>query len=259
MVPAVYSWYLMPLILCVYGSGSDTVCLNYFACYEDQYIDWNYVDLTLESRHEERSAETCAVECLHRSPDTQLVLVKLAGVDELLNCSCGNELAMLGKESRVAQDPYDCYICPDVENQKCGSDKTYSLYHVHHYVDNHPSCDGGLYIDLKTTNSSTTTTTSTANNNSFNLDHHHNSSAVSIGNTNATTIMTPEGPDSLQFLGCYDEERVNESQVLTLYLEGEGVGVLDCYQNCSHLHPATPDLMILVKLLKADRVYCGCR
>lgn len=249
----------MPLILCVYSSGLDTKCLNYTACYEDQYIDWNYVDVTLESRHEERSAVTCAVECLQRNPDTQLVLVKLVGVDELLNCSCGSDLAMLGNGAEQ-QDNYDCYVCPDVENQKCGSDKTYSLYLVHHYVNDDPSCNGGFYIDWKTTNSSTTTImpTSTANNNSsFNLSLHHNSSAFPIDNTTTATTIMPL--DSLRFIGCYDEERVNESQVLTLYLEGEGVGVLDCYQNCSHLHPETPDLLVLVKLLKSDRVYCGCR
>ncbi|KAK3854599.1 hypothetical protein Pcinc_038936 [Petrolisthes cinctipes] len=262
------------ILLTIFGSGLDTVCLNHYGCFKDQYLDWIYITNTLQSRQEERSAVTCASACLHSYPDTELVLVKLVGVNELLNCGCGSQLA-LGNGSGLAQDHYDCYVCPDVDNQKCGSDKTFSVYLVHHN-DAVGHCER-LELELNTINTTTPTTTTitaptktfsssrnsnaTAKASSSNITSIHNdsSSLSPVNVTTPATIIHPDSPSSptLVFLGCYDEERVNESLVLTLYLEGDGVDVVDCYQNCSRLHPATTDL-ILVKLLKTGRVYCGC-
>ncbi|XP_045608065.2 uncharacterized protein [Procambarus clarkii] len=243
----------------------DAACLNYISCYNDLYLNQeNFV--TLHSSLEERSAVSCATLCLQRWPETQLVMAKLVDVNERLSCGCGDKQAV-SDPSGTVNDFYDCYVCPDGDNQKCGSEKTTSVYEVENTNHSCPRVHLTIPEKLNLTSTSTIipTTASPGQKSWFTTPSigPWQSSSI-VANKTATNVNTTAqqaasalpGSPPLVFLGCYEEERINESLVVTMMLNQRDVNITHCATSCLFAHPATD--VFLVKLLNVDRLYCGC-
>lgn len=264
------------LLLLLFDSSSSsppTVCLHYQGCYQDDQLLLHHAT-TFHSYDTKRTAENCARLCLQRRPDTEVVLVKLEGVAELLSCSCGDDLT-LGNHTGLTLDHLACYLCPDSEREKCGSDTTSSAYNIDRL--GVETCENKLLTVPPPVTMPPTTTTTTANATeepnepvrpvkSSPVQRYHPGTGNSI-NTSLSHHPTQDAADSLtgvaalphlRHLGCYDEGDVNETLVVTLVVsDAGGDGVLYCAGNCSCVHPAHADVFLL-KVLTADLLYCGC-
>ncbi|XP_053631659.2 uncharacterized protein [Cherax quadricarinatus] len=252
---------MLPLLLCAVGVRlAWAACLNHLFCYNDLYLDHSRF-VTIHSDLAERSAVTCGTLCLQRWPETHLVLAKLVDVNQLLACGCGSQLAV-GNLSGKVNDYYDCYVCPDGDNQKCGSEKTTSVYEVEHT--NHSCRRVHLTVPEKIIFTSTTTTSTDppTTHVTHSISPWQNSSMnyTKIETMRKTTTHLASrklsGSPTLGYLGCYEEMMINESAVVTTLLQRPGVNITHCARSCLLTHPSTQ--VFLLKLLNMDRIYCGC-
>lgn len=311
---------------------STSVCMHHLGCYRDNSLHLSHVT-NYYSHHTSRTAENCIKLCLQREPSTEVVLVKVARIDDLLMCGCGGHEA-LGNGTGLTFDLLGCYLCPDSLREKCGSELMSSAYQIGRY--SREPCKRVLVVPpaVTTTATTTTTTTTTATTtstrppvafltakpaskgeislpdhsdrsktgyessnpnypaNTYNsvdngpyypksssgdanylsnkpsLPNHreaasNNTNELSIPNyhsdeANFPTVLVPD----LNYLGCYDEDNVNQSLVVTMVVSSGsissygGYGVSNCNSNCTRSYPASK--VLLVKVLSADTVYCGC-
>ncbi|XP_045119307.1 uncharacterized protein LOC123509179 [Portunus trituberculatus] len=109
-------------------SESTSVCIHHLGCYRDSFLHLHHVS-TFHSLHTERNAENCVKLCLQKDLRSQIVLVKLVSVDDLLTCGCGGHEA-LGNRSGLTFDLSSCYLCPDSLREHCGSELTSSAYQI---------------------------------------------------------------------------------------------------------------------------------
>lgn len=243
------------LLLYTFGAhlvGSETACLNYVTCYDDMFLD-PYTFTIYHPNAEERSAVSCASICLQRRRETRLVLAKLVDVSERLICGCADgPLLDLSNRSAILNDYYNCFLCPDADNQKCGSEKTSSVYEIDYT--NH-SCPR-VYLTVP---EEVNLTTSTASSSVTTVPLLPSITSTPDTTTNHTTappaIRTPGSPP-LDLLGCFPEDHVNNSAVVTMFLQWPGVNVTHCARNCTATYPDSD--LFLVKLLNTHRLYCGC-
>ncbi|XP_042224429.1 uncharacterized protein LOC121868187 [Homarus americanus] len=243
------------LTVCLRLATLDAACLNSLFCYDDLYLNRGSF-VMLYSNLEKRSAVTCAVVCLQRWPETSIVMAKLVDVNQRLGCGCGDDTA-LSNHSGTVHDYYDCYVCPDGDNQKCGSERTTSVYRVEH---NSELC-ARVHFTLPEVINYTTTTITAPELPSFTTPANGTLMLPSTNTTHNTTtrlhrVITHSGPPQLVYTGCYNENHINESLVMTMLVERPGANITHCARTCGLAHPSAD--LYLVKLLKLDRLYCGC-
>lgn len=316
--------YFAPLVLLhvltqqVGLSHTTSVCMHHLGCYRDNSLHLNHVT-SYHSYHTSRTAENCIKLCLQREPLTEVVLVKVASIDDLLMCGCGGHEA-LGNGTGLTFDLLGCYLCPDSLREKCGSELLSSAYQIERF--SREPCKRVLVVPPAATTTATTTATATTTSakppiaflttksaskgeislsdhadrsktgsydssnrndpaNTYNSvdnglyypksssgDANYLSNKPSVPNhpeadsNNTNELSVPNLVPNLSYIGCYDEDSVNQSLVVTVVVSSGssssygGFGVSNCNSNCTRSYPASE--VLLVKVLSADTVYCGC-